>query len=320
MSLNNIVHVAVAVIKNQQGQIFIAKRPKKSHQGDLWEFPGGKVENNETVLEALKRELLEEIDITLIQASPLIRIHHDYDDKSVLLDVWCIDEYTGEAFGKEGQKTRWIKQEEFSLYDFPAANFPIIKAVQLPNKYLITGDFENKEEFLTKLRLAIQNGIKLIQFRAHHLDDDEYIAYANKAYTVCKKMNARLLLNTSVANYKKHQAHNFSHGLHLNSKELNLFSLNAIRSDLLLSASVHNNEELQLAQKYNLDFVVLSTVNKTLSHPNALPLGWDNFNQLTEKAKLPIYALGGMIESDLKIAKEKGAQGIAAIGAFWKNE
>ncbi|MDH5660857.1 MAG: thiamine phosphate synthase, partial [Gammaproteobacteria bacterium] len=63
----------------------------------------------------------------------------------------------------------------------------------------------------------------------------------------------------------------------------------------------------------------LSPVNKTLSHPDSLPLGWNDFYQLTEKSTLPIYALGGMTEYDLKMAKEKGAQGIAAIGAFWEN-
>ncbi len=79
MSLMNIVHVAVAVIKNQQGQFFIAQRPKRSHQGGLWEFPGGKIESNETVLDALNRELFEEVGITFSQASPLIRIHHHND-------------------------------------------------------------------------------------------------------------------------------------------------------------------------------------------------------------------------------------------------
>jgi 8-oxo-dGTP diphosphatase len=317
MSANKIVHVAVAVIKNQHGQIFIAKRHKESHQGDLWEFPGGKVEDNETVLEALKRELLQETGITLIQASPLIRIHHDYDDKSVLLDVWCVDEYTGKAFGKEGQKACWTKQDEFSLYDFPAANLPIITAVQLPDKYMITGSFNDEEDFLTKLQSNLDNNIKLIQFRAHHLDVDEYFAYAKKAYEMCEKVNASLLLNTSVDNFKKYQAHKYCHGLHLNTKELRLFSKKQIDSDLLLSASIHNNEELLLAHQNNFDFAVLSPVKKTLSHPDSLPLGWDDFYQLTEKSTLPIYALGGMTESDLKIAKEKGAQGIAAIGAFW---
>ena len=63
--------------------------------------------------------------------------------------------------------------------------------------------------------------------------------------------------------------------------------------------------------------MVLSPVNATNSHPNTIPIGWGNFNQLTMKAHIPVYALGGMIKQDLKKSKENGAQGIAAIGEFW---
>jgi len=317
MSSINIVHVAVAVIKNQHGQIFIAKRPKNSHQGGLWEFPGGKIENNETVLDALKRELFEEIGITIIQATPLIKIHHNYNDKSVLLDVWCIDKFTGKAFGKEDQETCWVNTDELSLYDFPAANLAIIKAAKLPDQYMITGAFKDEKELLTRIQSAIEKGIKLIQFRAHNFNENIYFNYAKNIYSICKKQDVTLLLNTSAESYKKHQANEFSYGLHLNSKEMKLFPSAISKVDLLISTSIHNKEELLLAEKNNVDFAVLSPVNKTLSHPDSIPIGWDKFKQLSEKANIPIYALGGMKEDDLITAKNNGAQGIAAIGEFW---
>lgn len=317
MSSSKIVHVAVAVIKNPHGQLFISKRPDKSHQGGLWEFPGGKVENDETVLEALKRELVEEIGIILIHTSPLIRIHHDYADKSVLLDVWCVDDFEGEAFGKEGQKTCWIKQDELSLYEFPTANLPIIKALKLPDKYMITGEFRNKNELLTKIQSGLNKGIKLIQFRANNLSDDVYFEYAEKIYNICSKENAKLLLNQSIEKYNKYQAYKFSYGIHLNSKEIKTFSSKTKGNILFTATSIHNDEELLLAEQKNVDFVVLSPVNKTLSHPDSRPLGWEKFKQLTEKSNIPVYALGGMIEDDLKTAINSGAQGIAAIGNFW---
>ena len=317
MSENNMVHVAVAVIQNSHGQYFIAKRPLESHQGGLWEFPGGKVENNETIVEALKRELFEEIGITLVHASPLIQIHHNYSDKSVLLDVWCIDEFTGKAFGKEGQETCWINKSELSLYDFPAANLPIIKAIQLPDKYMITGEFEDEKELLTRVQSGLKNGIKLIQFRAHYLSEDNYFNYAEKIYAICEKENTILLLNTSFENYKKYKAHQFSHGLHLTTKEIESFSSELLENNLLIATSIHNQDELLIAENSNVDFVVLSPVNKTRSHPNATPLGWGAFKQLTMKAHIPVYALGGMQEQDLKKSKDNGAQGIAAIGEFW---
>ncbi|MGB1984437.1 MAG: NUDIX domain-containing protein, partial [Porticoccaceae bacterium] len=97
------VHVAVGVIFNsQRDQILIAERPQQLHQGGLWEFPGGKVSSGETIEQALARELLEELGISNIQAQPLMHTLHKYPDKKVFLDIWIIDQFSGQAYGKEG--------------------------------------------------------------------------------------------------------------------------------------------------------------------------------------------------------------------------
>ena len=88
------IHVAVAAIVNANNEVFICRRHLDSHLGGLWEFPGGKVEAGETIQQALVRELQEEAGIHITHSRPLIRVHHDYHDKSVLLDVWKIDQYT----------------------------------------------------------------------------------------------------------------------------------------------------------------------------------------------------------------------------------
>ena len=317
MPTENIVHVAVAVIKNSEGQYFIAKRSQKSHQGGLWEFPGGKVENNETVFDALKRELFEEIGITLLKATPLIQISHDYGDKSVCLDVFNINDFTEEAFGKEGQETRWIDKSAFSLYEFPIANLPIINAIQLPDKYMITGKFSDENDLLYRIHESINNGIQLIQFRAKNLEEELYFKYAKKIYSICKKENIQLLLNTSVHNYKKYLANKFSHGLHLNSKELEFYFTEDFDKNLLVSTSTHNHDEILLSEEKKVTFIVLSPVKATLSHPDTIPIGWDKFRELSQKATMPVYALGGMKVELLEKAKICGAQGIAAIGEFW---
>src|SRR5579872_2671749 len=77
------VHVAVGVISDGADRILISKRAEHLHQGGLWEFPGGKVEANETVQDALRRELFEELAIEITAQQPLITIAHDYSDKSV---------------------------------------------------------------------------------------------------------------------------------------------------------------------------------------------------------------------------------------------
>lgn len=125
-----IVHVAVGVIVDQEKNVLLALRPNNTHQGGLWEFPGGKVEHDETVERALERELYEELAISVVSSSPLIKIQHDYVDKLVLLDVWWVDSFKGCPEGKEGQPIRWVNVNALLDYKFPEANVEIVKCVQ----------------------------------------------------------------------------------------------------------------------------------------------------------------------------------------------
>jgi 8-oxo-dGTP diphosphatase len=124
-----IVNVAVGVIKKNNA-IFICKRADDQHQGGLWEFPGGKVEANESVFAALKRELTEEVGITIHSSSQLMVIEHDYGDKCVKLDIHVVSNFSGEAHGAEGQPSEWVNISELTHYDFPAANAEIIEKLQ----------------------------------------------------------------------------------------------------------------------------------------------------------------------------------------------
>jgi 8-oxo-dGTP diphosphatase len=123
------VHVAVGVIVSDT-RILISRRARESHQGGLWEFPGGKVEAGESVQLALARELEEELGIQIGPVTPLLELRHDYGDKSVLLDVWLVESFCGLARGCEGQPLLWVTPAELGSYDFPAANVPIVEAVK----------------------------------------------------------------------------------------------------------------------------------------------------------------------------------------------
>ncbi|MAY02276.1 MAG: 8-oxo-dGTP diphosphatase MutT [Gammaproteobacteria bacterium] len=124
------VHVAVGIVFNDQQQVLIAFRSKDKHQGGLWEFPGGKVEADESVEQALERELAEEINLQISALRPLLKIDHDYGDKQVCLDVWQVLEFSGDARGMEGQAINWVSLEELNDYEFPAANRAIVDCLR----------------------------------------------------------------------------------------------------------------------------------------------------------------------------------------------
>lgn len=304
------LQVAVGVIKNNAGKILISQRPKQVHQGGLWEFPGGKVESGESVQQALKRELFEELAIQIEKTEPLIKIRHTYPDVSVLLDVWTVTHFSGQAYGCEGQTVRWVEATELINYDFPAANLPIIHAAQLPSFYAILDDSE-PNLLLSRLNKLLASGIKLIQARLKSLSALAVADFMQHAMPVCTQQGAQLLINSGVAGALQLPAN----GLHLTSADLMQLRK---RPDVQgwLAASCHTIEQLQHAEYLGVDFVVLAPVLTTQTHPTAPTLGWEKFAQLVEQVNLPVYALGGMNREDKNTAQALGAQGIAGIRTF----
>jgi 8-oxo-dGTP diphosphatase len=126
----HVVHVAVGVVLDADRNILITRRATDAHQGDLWEFPGGKVERGESLRAALRRELLEELGIAIGRTSALLEVRHDYGDKTVLLDVHVVWDFSGRAKPLEGQPMAWVAPQELRCYEFPAANEPIVGAVE----------------------------------------------------------------------------------------------------------------------------------------------------------------------------------------------
>jgi len=314
----SVVHVAVAAIFDERGRVLIARRPKHVHQGGLWEFPGGKVETGETVRAALDRELSEELGIVDVQqARPLIRVRYDYPGKPVLLDVWRVDSFSGEALsiaetGREGQPLVWVQPHELSGYDFPAANIPIMTAVQLPDCYLVTPNpGDDLPAFLAQLNTCLRDGIRLVQLRAKMLSDDDYLMLARQCQALCGRYDAALMLNADPGFVAEVGAA----GVHLDSGRLE--SLVGRPDVKWVSASCHSSGQLRQAEKLGADFVMLSPVAATASHADIVPLGWGQFQILADLAHCPVYALGGMTPTDRQEAFVYGAQGVAAIRALW---
>ncbi|MEY3289526.1 MAG: hypothetical protein RLZZ419_1768 [Pseudomonadota bacterium] len=311
------LQVAVGVVKNAEGQVLISLRDKSLHQGGLWEFPGGKIESGEYAKQALARELKEELAITVMAATPLITIKHQYPDLAVQLHVFLVEHFSGHATSCEGQAFKWVNPSELINHAFPAANQSIITAAQLPAYYAILDDAD-ESLLLINLQKILSRGIKLIQLRLKTVSSQTIATFLEQAYPLCRQQEALLLINSAVNN-----AANFAvDGIHLTSRHLMsankrpAFLTNTSKQAHWVAASCHNLQELQHAQTIGVDFVVLAPVLATQTHPETGPLGWEQFKILVSEVNLPVYALGGLSESDLDKAQQAGAQGISAIRAF----
>ncbi|WP_439859576.1 Nudix family hydrolase [Pseudomonas sp. MBLB4136] len=308
------VHVAAAVIRAEDGRVLIARRPEDKHQGGLWEFPGGKVEAGEAVQVALARELEEELGIRPTLARPLIQVRHDYPDKQVLLDVWEVSAFSGEPHGAEGQPLAWVAPRQLGDYEFPAANRPIVAAARLPERYLITPDDLAAPALLRGVQAALDGGVRLLQLRAPKMFDAQYRDLAVDIQGLCAG-RAQLMLKGPLEWLGDFPAA----GWHLTSAQLRELAGGGrpLPAQRWLAASCHGAEELALAAQMGVDFVTLSPLQVTASHPQASPLGWTQARELLQGFDRPAYLLGGVGPEDVERAWQAGAQGVAGIRAFW---
>lgn len=331
-AVQNILHVAVVAILKAD-RVLISKRAKEAHQGGLWEFPGGKLETGEDIEAACVREIQEELGIRLVETRPLIKILHHYADKSVLLEIrLCAvfdgreyplaDMHTiGEQYGLEGQQVKWVQLKKLNNYQFPEANQSIIDALTLADKYVISPDCQSSviEQFIEQFRENCSY-YSLIQLRVKSLKGEQLQLLIKSCAAIAKKLGVRLLLNSDCINMADDNIN--GDGIHLTSTHLfdNDF-IDSIRQrfpEKIISASCHQNKDIEQANHCELNFIVISPVQKTTSHIQQVPIGWKSFESLTNRANMPCFALGGMKKNDVYLAQEHGGQGVAGISALWK--
>ncbi len=307
------IHVVAAALRDTRGRVLVTRRASDAHQGGLLEFPGGKRRRAEQPIEALRRELAEELGISVTRARPLVQVPHDYDDRSLLLDVWLVDQWQGTAHGREGQPLMWQALSALRASDFPAADAPIISALRLPECYMITAEpAETPYRGLRRLHEQLKRGVRLVQLRSKVLNEKELRPLTRQMASLCKSYGGQLLVNADPAFACSTEAD----GVHLDSTRLMCASTRPLDRYHLVAASCHNADELAHACAIGVDFAVLSPIHPTPAHPDAVPLGWDGFRSLACSATVPVYALGGVGSDDLSVAWQHGAQGIAAVRAF----
>ncbi|MBK1691298.1 Nudix family hydrolase [Ectothiorhodospira mobilis] len=319
MTAPRCLDVAIGVIRDPGGACLVARRPRDLPQGGLWEFPGGKVAPGESPARALARELDEELGILPRRALPLITVTHDYPGRRVRLHGFTVHGYAGTPRGREGQPLRWVAVQDLPGLDFPAANRPILRALTLPDRYLITPEPLDPEGLLRGLARTLATGtVRLVQLRAPARTQAEVLALAREAVPLCHRHGARILLNADPETASAAGAD----GVHLNGVRLARWAARGLRPQGggLVAASVHDEVSLEQARCLGCDWIVISPVAPTATHPGGKPLGWNRFAELARAAGCPAYALGGMTPAHIPRARACGGQGVAGIRGLWQGE
>ncbi|RLJ67899.1 Nudix family hydrolase [Sulfurisoma sediminicola] len=309
------VDVAAAVILRPDGSFLLGQRAPGTFYPGYWEFPGGKVEPDETPREALVRELHEELGIAVETAHPWIVREHVYEHAHVRLHFFRVVAWHGELQDHVHTALSWQRADALDVAPMLPANAPVLKALQLPAVYGISHAHAiGADAQLAALAQALQQGLRLVQLREAAMPELAREGFAAQAVALCHRHGARVLINGDTQLAWALGAD----GVHLPVEKL---MQSRQRPEFpLVGASCHDAPELARAAVLGADFAVLGPVQATASHPQQPALGWEKFARLIEYSPLPVYALGGMRQADLPRALAAGAQGIAAIRGAWTTD
>lgn len=304
------LQVAAGCLQRADGRVLICQRPSHKIYPGQWEFPGGKCEHGETAVEALRRELHEELGIEVATCEPLIRLRHDYPELSVQLDVWRVSAWRGTVKSNEHPEIAWVIPEQLHRWQLLDANKPIVTALRLPPNYVFTPAGAT----LATLRQGLPGLPRgsLLRLRLPDVADAEYARLAAAVQADCREQGLLLMLDRDPS-----LSLDLGCGWHASASALSRLRQRPIASAQWFAASCHNAGELAAARGLDADFAVLGPVLPTPSHPGATSLGWERFGNLAVDAGFPAYAIGGVGPDLLTTAQTQGAKGVAGISAYW---
>ena len=128
-NLRKTLVVAAAVVVDEDGRVLIGKRPEGKAMAGLWEFPGGKVQDGETLTGALVRELAEELGIGAagkdLRALTLVR--HAYPDFDLEMPMFLLTVWQGGAEALDHAEIAWVAPEDLENYAMPPADKPLVR-------------------------------------------------------------------------------------------------------------------------------------------------------------------------------------------------
>lgn len=344
------VNVAVAVI-HYHNEYLLGFRDIAQHQGNRYEFVGGKIEIDETAKQALIREVSEEtgIEIESNVSIKLGRLYHDYGDKQVCLHVYKVAlttlQYEKHRYfkqGLEGQTLTWVDKSKLlaKAYSLPAANETILDWLRLPEQITITYP-------LTHFNSSEDPESAWLQYHTAHLTRDAWVYIRLKASEVENTAEQLLRERPDIyailpdsENHSEDRERAINQQImakHLTHSEVMRCSSSLQRPHELdyqpskshpLIVSCHNADSIYAANKLararlhqQLPPVIgifLSPVLATQTHPETAPLGWQVWSKLAALADMPVIALGGLSPEMSVQAEQYGGTAVAGIRQFFQ--
>lgn len=329
-NMSKVVNVAVAVIHFNK-QYLLGFRHASQHQGNRYEFVGGKIEPNETATQGLIREVHEEIGLDIAQntAVKMGVIRHDYADKIVSLHVFKIQvsqaQFDGlqQDKGKEGQAVTWVHQSDLvaNQYPLPDANARILEWLKLPNTIYITQPLD-----------SFVSVDKWVDFYSQKLPDDAHCyfrpqtshenvtAMIDDLLTIRADITPIIQYATREHLFERLDASLKNGMVHLNHQQLMTLDFSSLSKNYRYFASCHDQHSLSrlntLATSHTVMGCFLSPVLATPTHPETFQsggMGWQAFGELAKLSDVPVFALGGVGQSNLAMAWLSNAYGVAGI-------
>ena len=295
-----IIQVAIAILVNENN-VLVGWREEDQHQGNKHEFPGGKVENGETPLDACRREVIEEVGISLDQWTSFDSIRHEYNDVNVHLHFF-LSYVPNSVLESIKEPWSWYSRNQLLDLNFPNANKAIIKRLFWPRQIKISEDLVDIKnitpEQLMYWRVDLNQNCQkeLSQFSIEGL--------------------SKLIINLKIWEQLNDLQKQSISAIHLKESQLLALKKEDLKIGCRYIAACHNLNAVQHAQNIGCDAVFLSPVQETQTHPDTETLGWKGFNEIASQTDILMFALGGLSPQDLQKAIENYAYGVAGIRNF----
>ncbi|RKG41807.1 MULTISPECIES: NUDIX domain-containing protein [Acinetobacter] len=291
------LHIAIAILLHQD-QVLVGWRDAQQHQGNKNEFPGGKVEEGESPVEACSREVLEEVGINLSEWHHFDFIRHEYDDVIVNLHIFhgVVPSSMLESIREPWQ---WYRRDELLDLNFPKANKAMLKRLYWQQIIKISDQLS---------QLAEVDDTKLMYWRTDATQQQQIELSEIKLEDL-----SRLIVNIELWKKLNSVQQQSMGAVHLKQQQCLQLNKGDLQQGVRYIAACHDLASVLHASRIGCDAVLLSPVKHTETHSETQPLGWQAFASIAQQVDIPVFALGGMHSADLIEAKQHHAYGIAGI-------